>query len=196
MDHFYIISWHNDHPISEYSFSNLKHTLQDRGESAYTMTCPKVYTPYRLCQYLQTYPDIRCVTAASNLTTDRQLAFLRQLTSKTLCKPSPDIDKTKLANKADSLRGQKYDFITKIMKHANSTDFGDIMLYCMRTAKSTTQTTWQSIHKNTANFSNIIAAAVADVQSDANTRADPRKKRTVQQHDPAVLARPTFPGHI
>lgn len=136
VDHFHVISWHYEHPTSEYGFAKLKKkALQDRGEHACTMTCPKVYSPYGLCTYLTTDPTIRTIISAANLRSDRQLTMLRRLTDKTIREPSPEIEESRLAHKADSLRGQKYDFLTKIMKKANSTDLGDIMLYCGRTAK-------------------------------------------------------------
>lgn len=65
------------------------------------MTYPKVYSPYGLCTYLTTDSTVRTVLSAGNLTTDRQLAVLQRLTDKKVREPSPDIEESRLAHKAD-----------------------------------------------------------------------------------------------
>lgn len=67
------------------------------------------------------------------------------------------------------------------MKKANSTDVGDLMIYCAKTAKPSTRQTWASIHKNTANLANIIAAAATDVQ--IQSRVTPIHEQIREKHE-------------
>lgn len=55
-----------------------------------------------------------------------------------------------------------YEFIKKMMKKCNSTNLVDVMLYCKNTENQTYRKTWESIHSNTPNLTNIISAAATD----------------------------------
>lgn len=71
------------------------------------------------------------------------MMMLRKLTSKELPKQNEDSsdEDCNINNKNKTLRGKKYDFIKKIMKRCNSTDLGDIMVYCKNTvSKKKTET--------------------------------------------------------
>lgn len=50
----------------------------------------------------------------------------------------------------------------KMRKKCNSTDVADITLYCKNTNNLQYKKTWESIHWNTANLTNIISAAAID----------------------------------
>lgn len=73
-----------------------------------------------------------------------------------------------------------------MMKKCNSTDIGDIMLYCQKH-----KSTWKNIHKNTPNLQNIIQAAASDIQ--IHTRITPiweqirqKKKPIPRRHNPIL----------
>lgn len=71
------------------------------------------------------------------------MMMLRKLTSKELPKQNEDSsdEDCNINNKNKTLRGKKYDFIKKIMKRCNSTDLGDITVYCKNTvSKKKTET--------------------------------------------------------
>lgn len=118
--------------------------------------------------------------SAYNITTDRQKDFLKRLTNKSIADIHTDED-TELQTKTDTLRGKKYDFIIKMMKKCNSTDIGDIMLYCRKQAPDNYKKTWTNIHKNTPNLQNIITAAASDIQ--IHTRITPIWEQIRQKKD-------------
>lgn len=49
------------------------------------------------------------------------------------------------------------------MKKCNSTDIGDLMVYCKNTCSQKYKETWESIFRNTPNLTNIITATASDV---------------------------------
>lgn len=51
----------------------------------------------------------------------------------------------------------------KFMKKCNSTDIGDLMVYCKNTCSQKYKETWESIFRNTPNLTNIITATASDV---------------------------------
>lgn len=71
------------------------------------------------------------VIAAGNLKTNGQMLFLKELTNKEYGEVKSDGEEDNdLNNKGKTLQGKKYDFVKKIMKKCNSTDVGDIMVFC------------------------------------------------------------------
>lgn len=123
-----------------------------------------MYTPYGLCTYYEKEPEKRIALAANMLRTEAQKKMLRKITDKKYIQPKEYEDtNSELANKTDTLRGKKCDFIIKIMKPVNSTDQADIAIYCQKHAKDDIRKTWEHIHRNTSNLQSIIQAAASDL---------------------------------
>lgn len=168
VDHFHLITGHTNHPTSEHSFIILKKLMNERISHPYNISCPKVYTPYGLCMYFEKEPEKRQIVAEGNITTEGQMKMFNKLTTKELTKnntPSSDKD-FDINNKNKILRGKKYDFIKKVMKKCNSTDIGDLMVYCKNTQSTITCETWENIFRNTPNLNNIVSAAATGVNID------------------------------
>lgn len=53
-----------------------------------------------------------------------------------------------------------------MMKKCNSTDLADVMLYCKNTKNENYRKTWESIHRNTPNLTNIISAVATDCHTE------------------------------
>lgn len=90
VDHFYMVTWHPQHPTSEHSSIMLKKLLSERATHPYTVTAPKVYNPFGLCAYFEKEPDKRAIVAAGNLRTDPQQMMYKKLTKKTLVDEKED----------------------------------------------------------------------------------------------------------
>lgn len=147
-----MITWHYAHLTSEHSFNTLKRILSERAERLYTINCPKIYNPYGLASYLQKEPEKRIVITADHLNSGGMKKMLSAITKKMIPeKEEGDDDKSSyVASKNDNtLRGQKYDFIIKMMKKCNSTDIANIMIYCKNTSNVTIKENWEHIFRNT-----------------------------------------------
>lgn len=101
IDHFHMITWHHQHPTSEHGFILLKKNklMSERSVRPYSVSAPKVYNPYGLCQYFEKEPDKLEVVAAGNLITDRQLKMLRRMTDKELTNTQEDSSDEDINNK-------------------------------------------------------------------------------------------------
>lgn len=62
-----------------------------------------------------------------------------RLTDKQLTPDEPIDEAHAFANRGDTIRGKKYDFILKIMKKVNSTDQADIAIYCQKYGNNDTK---------------------------------------------------------
>lgn len=187
IDHFHLITWYTNHPTSEHSFIILKKLMNERVNHPYNISCPKVYNPYGLCIYFEKEPEKRQIVAAGNLKTEGQLKIFNRLTTKELAKettPSSDEDYD-INNKNKTLRGKKYDFIKKVMKKCNSTDVGDLMVYCKNTKSTKTRKTWENIFRNTPNLNNIVSAAATDVNIE--TKVTPIWEQIRQKKKKSIL---------
>lgn len=159
-----MITWHYAHPTSEHSFNTLKRILNERRERPYSINCPKVYNPYGLATYLHQEPEKRVLLTADNIYTGGQKRMLKGITDKTKeIEETSDSENTYKAHKNDTIRGQKYDFIIKIMKKFNSTDIADIMIYYKNTKNENIKNTWEHLFRNTPQLNNIIQAAATDM---------------------------------
>lgn len=171
IDHFHMITWHSDHPTSQHSFMMLKKLMATKTKNEYSMKCQRVYNPYGLCKYLTQDGEIRRVVCCGNLSTKWQLTMLRQLTEK---KPMNETGKDSESEEEvyttkTTVRGQKYEFIKKLMQKCNSTDIGDIITDCKSKAGESRKYNerWTDIFKNTPNINTIVAAAATDVNIEA-----------------------------
>lgn len=164
IDHFHMITWHFTHPTSEHSFNGLKKAMGNRAVHPYVVTYPKVYNPYGLANYFEKETHKREVIAANRVTTEGMKLFFGKVTDKKLMTEiANEQDECKdISNKGDTLQGQKYDFIIKIMKKCKSTDIADIMIYCKNT-KNQKIRTWEPTFRNTTQPNNIIQAAATDI---------------------------------
>lgn len=97
-----------------------------------------------------------------------------------------------ISNKGDTLRGQKYDFIIKIMKKCNSTDIADIMIYCKNTKNVKIRSTWEHIFRNTNQLNNIIQAAATDIN--VETKVQPIWEQIRQKKDYFATKKKTDTG--
>lgn len=176
-----MIMWHYTHPMSEHSFVGLKRDLANRGVHPYEMDCPKVYNPYGLTQHFAKEPERREVIAADQLTTDGQKAFIQRVTDKKIPITTEDNSYTDMSAKQDTIRGQKYDFIVKMMKICNSTDIADVMIYCKNTKNEKIRNTWEHIFRNTTQLNNIVQAATTDINIE--TKVQPVWEQIRQKHE-------------
>lgn len=86
-----------------------------------------------------------------------------------------------MSSKQDTVRGQKYDFIVKVMKKCNSTDVADIMIYCKNTKNEKIRNTWEHIFRNTSQLNNIIQAVATDIN--VETKVQPVWEQMRQKHE-------------
>lgn len=181
VDHYHMITWHAAHPTAEHSFLTLKRLLMERSEKPYNINCPKVYNPYGLALYFNKDPETRTAIAAGNIKSIGQKTMLRKITDKDYEEATASDEEEELAGKANTLRGKKYDFIIKMMRKCNSTDIGDVMVYCKNSNKESVQEIWANIFRNTANLQNIIQAAASDLN--IQTKVTPIYEQIRQKSD-------------
>lgn len=163
VDHFHMLIWHSCHPTSQHRFNILKRLLKTRGSHPYNVSVQKVYNPHGLRKYLTEDPSARYVVAADNIKTTGQKHMLHSLTDRRLkTTETLSSDGEILEDRKTTIRGQKYEFIKKLMKNCNSTALGDIMLYYKNTSNVIYRKTWKAIHRNTPNLTNIVGAAATD----------------------------------
>lgn len=165
--HFHVISFHKDHPSNLHSFQMLKNILKNSVAKPYNMTAMKVFTPFGFCKYLTQDSTIRWVVCADNIQNEKQMAMLEQLTTKTF-QPTEHSDNSdsESVKQTETIRGQKYDFIKKIMRKCNSTDLGDIINFCNTSPKQTYHNAWKNIYRNTSSLQTIVAAAATETNID------------------------------
>lgn len=153
----------------------------ERSEKPYNINCPKVYNPYGLALYFNKDPETRTAIAAGNIKSIGQKTMLRKITDKDYEEATASDEEEELAGKANTLRGKKYDFIIKMMRKCNSTDIGDVMVYCKNSNKESVQEIWANIFRNTANLQNIIQAAASDLN--IQTKVTPIYEQIRQKSD-------------
>lgn len=115
IDHFHMIAWHPEHPTATHSFIMLKR-LQATGVGEYEIRCQKVYTLHGLAKYLTKEPEKRIVVAASNITTNGQKAILSMFTNRQPNDSNSSNKDTDTYHTKTTIRGNKDDFIKKIIK--------------------------------------------------------------------------------
>lgn len=131
--------------------------MATQPDREYAMKCQRVYNPCGLAKYLTSDAEIRKVVACSNIT--GQKTMLKQLTTKQPIDYESGRDEF---IERRTVRGKKYEFVKKMMK-CNSTDLGDVIVYCKNSTKKQYAKQWNEFFKNTANVKTIIAAEATDV---------------------------------
>lgn len=111
VDHFHVITWHNEHVTFTHSFIMSKR-MQGQALGNYEMKCQKVYTPHRLAKYLRRVPDNRFVVAAGDIKSKGRAAMLTDESINEQNNSDTDKDTYTKKNKK-TVRGYKYHFVKK-----------------------------------------------------------------------------------